>query len=64
MEILRAHLLTRRYSTFRIRDKEDYMRAAATALLSALAIGFFSAPALLREKGGDDRTGPYDVVQD
>src|SRR5882672_3080478 len=26
------------------------MRAAATALLSALAIGFFSAPALLRER--------------
>jgi len=37
------------------------MRAAATALLSALAIGFFSAPPLLREKGGDDRTGPYDA---
>src|SRR4029077_825291 len=38
------------------------MRAAITALLTASAVLTFSAGALLQEKGGDDRTGPYDVV--
>jgi len=39
------------------------MRGAITGLLAAVAIGSLSVPVLLQEKGGDDRTGPYDVVQ-
>ena len=38
------------------------MRTAFLALVVVLAVGSFAAPALLQEKGGDDRTGPYDVV--
>ena len=38
------------------------MRTTMLALVTTLALGSFSAPALLQEKGGDDRTGPYDVV--
>jgi DNA-binding beta-propeller fold protein YncE len=38
------------------------MRTTILALFTALALGSFSAPAWLQEKGGDDRTGPYDVV--
>jgi 6-bladed beta-propeller len=38
------------------------MRTVILALLAAIAASSFSAPARLQEKGGDDRTGPYDVV--
>src|SRR5438128_2654034 len=51
----------RQESVIRIRRLQ--MRGAITGLLAAVAIGSFSAPVLLQEKGGDDRTGPYDVVQ-
>src|SRR5438046_10764076 len=61
--MLGAVLCATRISSFRIYHKEDHMRGAATALLASLAISSFSSPALLQEKGGDDRTGPYDVVQ-
>jgi hypothetical protein len=30
--------------------------------MAACGLGLFAPPALLQEKGGDDRTGPYDVV--
>ena len=38
------------------------MRTPVLTLTAVLGLGFLSAPALLQEKGGDDRTGPYDVV--
>ena len=38
------------------------MRSWILALLAAFGLGLFAPPALLQEKGGDDRTGPYDVV--
>ena len=38
------------------------MRTTLLTFVSVLAAGFLSSPALLQEKGGDDRTGPYDVV--
>ncbi|MGE0451513.1 MAG: peptidyl-alpha-hydroxyglycine alpha-amidating lyase family protein [Vicinamibacterales bacterium] len=38
------------------------MRAPGLSLVAVVLLGFVSAPALLQEKGGDDRTGPYDVV--
>lgn len=38
------------------------MRTPVLSLVTVMFIGLFSSPALLQEKGGDDRTGPYDVV--
>ena len=38
------------------------MKAFLLSLTAVALAGFLSAPALLQEKGGDDRTGPYDVV--
>ena len=38
------------------------MRKALLSVLAAVLFGLFSAPAFLQEKGGDDRTGPYNVV--
>jgi DNA-binding beta-propeller fold protein YncE len=38
------------------------MRTPVLTLVAVLGLGFLSSPALLQEKGGDDRTGPYDVV--
>jgi hypothetical protein len=38
------------------------MRTPVLSLVAVVAFGLVSAPALLQEKGGDDRTGPYDVV--
>lgn len=38
------------------------MRTAAFVLSAALVGGALSATAYLQEKGGDDRTGPYDAV--
>ena len=38
------------------------MRAAITALFAASAILSVAAGTPQQEKGGDDRTGPYDVV--
>jgi peptidylamidoglycolate lyase len=38
------------------------MKTFVLSLTAAALVGSFSAPALLQEKGGDDRTGPYDVV--
>jgi hypothetical protein len=38
------------------------MKAFVLSLTAAALVGSLSAPALLQEKGGDDRTGPYDVV--
>ena len=38
------------------------MRKALLSLLVVVVLGLLSAPAFLQEKGGDDRTGPYDVV--
>src|SRR5437899_12813014 len=40
-----------------------HMRTALLSLFAAIGLGFFSGPALAQEKGGDDRTGPYDVAQ-
>ena len=39
------------------------MKTLVLSLTAVALVGSFSAPALLQEKGGDDRTGPYDVVQ-
>src|ERR1700681_3288814 len=39
------------------------MKALVLSLTAVALVGSFSAPALLQEKGGGDRTGPYDVVQ-
>ena len=38
------------------------MKTLLLSLAAVAAVGSLSAPALLQEKGGDDRTGPYDVV--
>ncbi len=38
------------------------MRSLLLALIAVVGLGYLSAPALLQEKGGDDVTGPYDVV--
>ena len=38
------------------------MKACLLSFAAVALIGSLSAPALLQEKGGDDRTGPYDVV--
>jgi hypothetical protein len=38
------------------------MKPFLLSLTAVVLAGFLSAPALLQEKGGDDRTGPYDVV--
>src|SRR5215468_3495342 len=39
------------------------MKTVFLSLTAAVLAGFLSAPAFLQEKGGDDRTGPYDVAQ-
>src|SRR5438128_12187102 len=39
------------------------MRLALLALVAGISFSLFSAPTLAQEKGGDDRTGPYDVVE-
>jgi DNA-binding beta-propeller fold protein YncE len=39
------------------------MRAVVLSLVTVVTLGLFSAPAFLQEKGGDDRTGPYNVAQ-
>jgi hypothetical protein len=39
------------------------MRLALFSLIAVIGSSLFSAPAFAQEKGGDDRTGPYDVVQ-
>ncbi len=38
------------------------MKTLFLSLAAVAAVGSLSAPATLQEKGGDDRTGPYDVV--
>ena len=38
------------------------MRTPVLTLAAVLGLGLLSAPASLQEKGGDDRYGPYDVV--
>jgi len=38
------------------------MRAFLLSLVAVAGVGYLSSPALLQEKGGDDVTGPYDVV--
>jgi 6-bladed beta-propeller len=38
------------------------MRAFLLSLVAVVGVGYLSSPALLQEKGGDDVTGPYDVV--
>jgi hypothetical protein len=40
------------------------MRQLKLALMFAIAVGFFSPPASLQQpqKGGEDETGPYEVV--
>ncbi len=38
------------------------MRTALLSLVALLGLSCLSAPAFAREKGGDDKTGPYDVV--
>src|SRR5580765_5526591 len=38
------------------------MRTLLLSLLAAAGLSVLAPPALLQEKGGDDRTGPYDVV--
>ena len=38
------------------------MRSPLLSVLAVFGVGLLSAPAVLQEKGGDDRTGPYDVV--
>lgn len=39
------------------------MRSPFFTLIAVLAVGLLSPPAFLQEKGGDDRTGPFDVVR-
>ena len=39
------------------------MRAFALTLASVFAVGLLSSPARLQEKGGEDETGPYSVVE-
>ena len=39
------------------------MKTLYLSLTAVVLAGLVSAPALLQEKGGDDRTGPYDVAQ-
>jgi hypothetical protein len=38
------------------------MRTPVLTLAAVLGLGLVSAPALLQDKGGDDRYGPYEVV--
>ena len=38
------------------------MRTPMLAVTSVLAFGLLSAPAYLQEKGGEEETGPYEVV--
>ena len=38
------------------------MRVPAVALAAVFGFGLLSAPALLQQKGGEEETGPYDVV--
>ena len=39
------------------------MRALALTLASVFAVGLLSSPAQLQEKGGEEETGPYSVVE-
>src|SRR6266699_3154127 len=39
------------------------MRLALLSLVAGISLSLCSAPTLAQEKGGDDRTGPYDAVQ-
>ncbi|HEY2152089.1 MAG TPA: 6-bladed beta-propeller [Vicinamibacterales bacterium] len=39
------------------------MRTVAIALASVFAVGLLAAPSLLQEKGGEEETGPYAVVE-
>ena len=39
------------------------MRLALLSLVAGISLSLCSAPAFAQEKGGDDRTGPYDAVQ-
>lgn len=38
------------------------MRSLFLSLLAVVGLGYVTAPASLQEKGGDDRTGPYDAA--
>ena len=38
------------------------MRKLMLAIAVVMACGLFSGPALLQERGGEDETGPYEVV--
>ena len=38
------------------------MRKLMLAVAVVMACGLFSGPALLQERGGEDETGPYEVV--
>jgi hypothetical protein len=38
------------------------MRTVLLSLVAIVGLSYLSAPAMAQEKGGDDRTGPYDVV--
>ena len=38
------------------------MRVPAIALAAVFGFGLLSAPALLQQKGGEEETGPYQVV--
>src|SRR5579862_5631947 len=42
--------------------KEVAMRAPVLALMAVVGFGLLSAPALLQQKGGEEETGPYEVV--
>jgi len=39
------------------------MRVPVIGLIGVFGFGLLSAPALLQEKGGEDETGPYEVVE-
>src|SRR5438445_9156411 len=39
------------------------MRTFALAVAAVLAVGLLTKPALLQQKGGEEETGPYDVVE-
>jgi sugar lactone lactonase YvrE len=39
------------------------MRAPALAVVAVFGFGFLSAPSLLQQKGGEEETGAYDVVE-
>jgi len=39
------------------------MRVPVIGLIAVFGFGLLSAPARLQEKGGEDETGPYEVVE-